>query len=244
MRIRANKLVYLPIGGALAAGLLVTAFVQPQSKLAASQDCYGSCHSTTTLTLNRSTVVVGRESRVEFRVKVSADTAANGVPTGSVDVQAGTTVLCHFDLSHGRGSCSPGDSELAPGSYRIAALYSGDANNDPSTSSKKRLRVTRDSSRTDLSLSRSTVTVGRESDEEFRVSVSAGGASAGEPTGSVDVRAGGRVLCRLDLSQGNGRCSLNDRQLRAGSYEIEARYRGDADFAPSVSDRKHLTVRR
>ena len=47
MPIRVSKLVYLPVGGALATGLVVSALVQPQAQLAASQACYGVCSSAT-----------------------------------------------------------------------------------------------------------------------------------------------------------------------------------------------------
>src|ERR1700722_19746876 len=152
MRIRSKKLVYLPIGGALAAGLLVTALVQPQSKLAASQACYGVCGSTTALSLSTSTVTVGRESRAEFRVRVTADTPGLGEPTGSVEVATGSRILCRFDLSRGQGRCSLDDRQLAPGFYVIEAHYGGDANLDPSTSGRERLIVSRGASRAALSL--------------------------------------------------------------------------------------------
>jgi hypothetical protein len=244
MRIRSKKLVYLPIGGALAAGLLVTAFVQPQSKLAASQACYGVCGSTTAMSLSTSTVTVGRESRAEFRVRVTSDAAGSGEPTGSVEVAAGSRILCRFDLSRGQGRCSLNDRQLAPGFYVIEAHYGGDANLDPSTSRRELLIVSRGPSTTALSLSTSTVTVGRESRAEFRVRVTADAAGSGEPTGSVEVATGSRILCRFDLSRGQGHCSLRERQLAPGLYVIEAHYGGDASLDPSTSRREHLNVRR
>jgi hypothetical protein len=244
MRIRGNKLVYLPIGGALSAGLLVTAFVQPQPKLAASQDCYGPCRSATALSLSTPAVTFGRQSLVEFRVKVTAEAGGSGQPTGSVDVDAGRKILCRFGLIGGQGHCRLGDKELAPGSYEIEAHYNGNANLDPSTSGREHLTVSRDASRAALSLSTSTVTVGRESRAEFRVKVTADAAGSGEPTGSVEVATGSRILCRFDLSHGEGHCSLSDRQLAPGLYAIEAHYGGDANLDPSTSGREHLTVLR
>jgi hypothetical protein len=141
MRIRANKLIYLPIGGALGVGLLVSAFVRPQPQLAASQACYGVCPSDAALSLSRSTVIDGKESLEQFRVKVSAAAHGAGEPTGSVEVKAGTKLLCSFNLSHGKGRCSLDDRELAPGSYKIVADYSGDANLSPSTSNREHLEV-------------------------------------------------------------------------------------------------------
>jgi hypothetical protein len=243
MRIRSNKLLYLPIGGALGAGLLVTAFVQPAPKLAASQDCYGPCRSATALSLSTPAVTVGRQSLVAFRVKVTAE-GGSGNPTGSVDVDAGRQILCRFGLVGGQGRCRLGDEQLAPGSYAIEAHYSGNANLSPSTSGSEHLTVSRDASKAALSLSTSTVTVGRESRARFRVKVTADAAGSGEPTGSVEVATGSGILCRFDLSNGQGGCSLSDRQLAPGLYTIEAHYGGDANLDPSTSGREQLTVLR
>ena len=244
MRIRVNKLVYLPVGGALGAGLLVSAFVVPQPKLSASQDCYSACRSATSLSLSRSTVGVGNGSDVEFRVKVTGEAFGTAKPTGSVDVETDGRVLCHFHLSGGAGRCSLGDKELAAGSYEIAAHYSGDDALDPSISRREHLEVTKRDSRTALSLSRSTVTVGRESAVEFRVRVTADAFVIGKATGSVDVETDGKVLCHFHLADGAGHCSPGNRELRAGSYEIAAHYSGDDALNPSTSRREHLTVRR
>ena len=49
MRFRFTRLVYVLIGATLGVGLLVSALVQPQPTLAASQTCYGVCPSVTTI---------------------------------------------------------------------------------------------------------------------------------------------------------------------------------------------------
>jgi Bacterial Ig-like domain (group 3) len=246
MRLRASKFVYLPIGGALAAGLLTSAIVLPQTKLAASQDCYGVCASTTTLTLSRSAVSVSDERRETFSVKVGAGARRTGVPTGSVDVELGHHVICRIHLSGGKGSCSLGGERLPPGSYELVAHYSGDSNFTPSTSCAEHLTVLAPS-QAQLTLSRSTVPVSREGDVEFRVKVSEDGRPGVRPTGSVKVVTGEHdrvVLCRIDLSGGHGECSLKGRELGRGSYEIEALYSGDATVGPATSDKKQLEVTR
>jgi hypothetical protein len=240
MRIRANKLVYLPVGGALAAGLAVSAFVLPQAQTVASQDCYGVCQSDVSLSLSRPTVSESQERLEEFSVKVGGGAGSTGQPTGSVQVETRNKVLCRIHLSHGRGSCSLNGRELAAGSYEIVAHYNGDANFGPATSSPERLNV-RDGSGLLLSLSRSTISVGREGAEKF--TVDAGGDSR-RPTGSVYVETRRMVLCRIHLSHGRGSCSLNGRELAPGSYEITAHYTGDAHFSPSASRPEYLTVRR
>ena len=244
MPIRVSKLVYLPLGGALAVGLVVSALVQPQAQLAASQACYGVCSSATALTLSRSTLIYGREARENFRVRVTLDAAGSEHATGRVEVDAGTQVLCRFRLRHGKGRCSPRNKGLAPGSYEIEAHYLGGDGVDPSTSDKQPLDVVQGSSKTTLSLSGNTITEGSEADEYFRVRVTAGAFSRREATGRVEVDAGTQLLCTLQLRRGQGHCSLSDRQLKPGRYRIQALYLGDAYFSASVSHRKRLTVRR
>lgn len=242
MHVRLNKLVYLPLGGALGAGLLVTAFVAPQPKLAASEKCYGVCNSATHLSLSRATVTDGAEAVESFRVTVTGNTVGSGKPAGLVEVDAGSRPLCHFYLSNGAGHCSVGDRALSPGSYNVRAFYSGNANFGASWSNPERLEVLRDSSKTGLTLSRSAITYGRESAEEFHASVSPDIAGLGTATGLVDVYAGDKVLCHFYLSRGAGHCSLGNRELSPGGYEIQAHYRGNADLSPSVSGSKHLHV--
>jgi hypothetical protein len=235
-------LVYLPVGGALGAGLLVSAFVVPQPKLAASSDCYSSCNSATSLSLSRSTVVAGRETEEEFRVKVTGSAFGNPTPTGVVDVETDGKILCHVDLSGGQGQCSLGAHELPGGSYEIEAHYSGDKDLGPSNSGRRHLTVTKGSSRAHLSLSRSRVVAGRETEEEFRVRVTADNPAIGKATGRVNIETDGKVLCHFNLSDGVGRCGLGAHELPGGSYEVVAHYVGDDDLTAANSERRHLEV--
>jgi len=145
MRMRVNKLVYVLIGGALAAGLLMTAFVRPESRLAASGNCYGLCPSVTALSLSSSTVRVGEEQAERFSVRLSAGSPGTGLPTGYVAVESGTRFLCSIHVYHrGQGSCSPSARALARGTYRIVAHYSGNRHYfKPSTSGPRTLTVLR-----------------------------------------------------------------------------------------------------
>ena len=249
MRMRVNRLVYVLIGAALAVGLLLSVFVRPESRLAASEDCYGLCPSATALSLSSSTVTYGNEQVEKFSVKVSAGAPGTGVPTGYVVVESGTKILCSIHLYRGTGSCSPAVKVLARGSYKIVAHYSGDKNFKPSTSSRKTLTVLRHSSLrnpslTALSLSSSTVTYGNEQVEKFSVKVSAGAPGTGVPTGYVVVESGTKILCSIHLYRGTGSCSPAVKVLARGSYKIVAHYSGDKNFKPSTSSRKTLTVLR
>ena len=150
MRIRVNRLVYVLIGAALAAGLLVTVLVQPQARLTGSEYCYGSCHyhpqhspSVTALWLSSPTVSYGHEQDETFSVKVWAGVPWAGVPTGYVAVESWGKVLCSVRLYRGKGSCSPAARALGRGWYQIVAYYSGDQNFKPSTSRPQTLTVVR-----------------------------------------------------------------------------------------------------
>jgi hypothetical protein len=241
MRTRINRLVYVLLGAALAVGLLVSAFVRPEPRLAASEDCYGLCASATVLSLSSSTVTYGNEHVEKFSVKVTAGAPGTGMPTGYVGVESGTKILCSIHLYRGTGSCSPAARALAPGSYKIAAHYRGDKNFKPSTSSWRTLTVLRNPFVT-LSLSSSTVAYGNEHVEKFSVKVTAGAPGTGMPTGYVGVESGTKMLCFTYLYHGTGSCSPAARALAPGSYKVVALYGGDLSFKPYASSRRTLTV--
>jgi hypothetical protein len=242
-RLHVHRLVYVLMGAALAVGLLVSFLVRPEPKLAAAQTCYSSCQSVATLKLSNTKGTYGHLQVLRFTVKVSAATAGDGTPTGSAVVVAGTKVLCSVHLSSGMGSCSPAATALGPhGKFALVAHYAGDTTFRASSSSLQVLTVMSNSV-TSLTLSRSTVTYGRENVVRFTVKVTGPG---GVPTGNamVLVTAGGRILCSSRLSSGKGTCSPAATALAPGSHMIKAHYNGNAAFNPSNSSQKTLTVTR
>lgn len=256
MRARMNRLVYVLLGAALAVGLLVSAFVRPEPKLAASEDCYGLCASVTVLSLSSSTVTSGNEQFERFSVKVTAGAPGTGTPTGYVVVESETKILCSIHLYRGTGICSPAARALARGSYKIVAHYDGDKNFKPSTSSPRTLTVLRQSSPRNpfvtLSLSSSTVTYGNQQVERFSVKVTGGAPETSVqtgyvivPTGSVAVESGTKTLCVIYyLYRGTGSCSLAAKALAPGSYEVIAHYARDLNSKPSTSSPRILIVLR
>lgn len=143
MRLRVNRLVYVLLGAALAAGLLMSVLVRPEPRLTGAEDCYGLCPSVTALSLSSSTVTYGNEQRERFTVKVSAGAPGTGVPTGYVVVESRTKFLCSIYLYRGKGSCSPAAWALTRGSYEIVAYYRGNRNFKPSPSNMETLTVLR-----------------------------------------------------------------------------------------------------
>jgi hypothetical protein len=244
--VKFNRLVYVLLGAALAAGLLVSVFARPEPRLTASEDCYGLCPSVTALSLSSSTVIYGKEQVEKFSVKVSAVAPGIGVPTGYVVVESGTKILCVIHLHRGKGSCSPAAWALTRGSYKLVAHYSGDTNFKPSTSNTETLTVLRHAPVrhpwvTALWLSGSTVIYGNEQVEKFRVTVT-GAPGTGGPTGYVGVKSGTRLLCVIHLHRGKGSCSPAAQALAPGSYNLVAHYSGDTNFKPSTSNTKTLFV--
>ena len=249
MRMRVNRLVYVLMGAALVVGLLVSVFERPESRLAASEDCYGICASVTALSLSSPTVTYGNEQVVRFRVKVRAGTPGTGGPTGYVVVESGTKILCSIYLHRGMGGCSPAATALKRGPHQIVAQYSGNKNFKPSTSNPETLIVLRYSSLgnpyvTALSLSSPTVTYGNEQVVRFRVKVRAGTPGTGGPTGYVVVESGTKILCSIYLHRGMGGCSPAATALKRGPHQIVAQYSGNKNFKPSTSNPETLTVLR
>jgi len=90
-----------------------------------------------------------------------------------------------------------------------------------------------------LSLSAARVTHGHEQAERVSVVMSGSGAA---PAGNVTIKAGKTVVCVLKLASGKGSCRPTATRLKAGTYHLTAAYGGNADFAPSVSAARTLTV--
>jgi hypothetical protein len=137
-----NRLILALLGAALAAGLLTSVYVRPQSALTASEVCYGTCPaSVTELFLSTDFVFYGHEHTLRFEARVRGE-RDDATPTGQVVVEAGKKVLCTIHLSDGMGECSPSSHALKPGFYAILAHYSG-PNFAPSTSFERTLIVLR-----------------------------------------------------------------------------------------------------
>jgi hypothetical protein len=138
-------------------------------------------------------------------------------------------------LDSGASAFDESLSCAAPGSCAAGGYYG--------SSAQAYLATERPVTATTLTLSRPTVSYGRESSERLRVTVTAG--SPGRPAGSVTVAAGSVTVCVIRLgATGAGSCRLSAKRLRAGSYRLIARYPGSGLFAPSSSGREALKVAR
>ncbi len=92
-----------------------------------SQPVYLSVVKATTsvaLSVSSAKVTYGHEQVARVTVRVTA--AHAGVPTGSVLVGYGSTIVCTIKLSHGAGSCTLGARQLKAGTRQLSASYPGD----------------------------------------------------------------------------------------------------------------------
>ncbi|HVX21805.1 MAG TPA: Ig-like domain-containing protein, partial [Acidimicrobiales bacterium] len=196
--------------------------------------------TTTSLTLSPASVTYGAEQHEVFTVAVAP--AYAGVPTGTVTVQSGSTVLCTVTLDSAAGTCSPSAAALGAGTPQITAVYGGDDNFNPSsTASASTLTVTKAAAAASVSVSPSVVPYGQEQLAVFTVTVTA--ATSGTPTGTAAVMAGSTTLCTVTLAAGRGTCTTGPTTLPVSTDDlVVADYAGDGNFLPATSAPVSLTV--
>ncbi len=194
--------------------------------------------SKTTLGLSGAKVTYGAEGHE--RISVAVKPAHGGTPTGHVTVKAGSAVICVITLRSAGGACSPSPARLGTGRQKITAIYGGSGNVLSSASAAGTLFVAKASSGSTLSLSAVNVTYGSEGSEKISVKVAP--RYAGTPGGTVTVKANGATLAVIRLKSGTGSYTLSAKRLAVGGYSLAATYSGDADFGPSASGKRSLTV--
>ncbi len=142
MRIMRPRIGFALISAALVAtGATSTMFAAHAQ--AQSPTCYSTCPPEVNLQETFHVLHVGAEEIEDFFVRVGPDViGAENTPTGTVLIEAGSTVLCTIVLHHGHGSCRPGANALPAGHYEIVAHYSGDGNFSPAVSHERQLQVT------------------------------------------------------------------------------------------------------
>jgi uncharacterized repeat protein (TIGR03803 family) len=176
-----------------------------------------------TSSLNPSTV----GQSVTFTATVSGNS-----PTGTVEFFIGSTSLGSRTLSNGVAALST--SKIVAGTHSITAVYSGDANNAPSTSAAV-TQVVKAATGTTLTSSKNPST--------FRTAVTFTASVKGSaPTGTVTFLDGSVSLGTATLGS-DGKAKLTTAALRRGTHKITARYSGDANNAASTSSVLTQTVR-
>jgi hypothetical protein len=95
----------------------------------------------TTLALSPATVSFGREQAAHLTVRVTGQ--PGDVPSGTVTIKAGSTIVAVITLHHGKGVKTLTARQLRPGVYHLTAHYGGDLGNKASASRSKVLTVKR-----------------------------------------------------------------------------------------------------
>ncbi len=204
------------------------------SRLTVSKDT-----TRTSVSESPANVTYGHESASLISVAVTTR-YGEAVPNGeTVTVHVGN-VTCTAVLKDGRGNCRIATTALQVGSYPVLATYGGDAN--LSGSSVSELTVSKDTTRTKVSETPTSVTHGHESASVFSVAVTARYGEA-VPNGEKVTVHVGDATCTAVLKGGNGTCTIANNALPVGSYPVQATYGGDANLSSSSgSSASRLTV--
>jgi hypothetical protein len=197
--------------------------------------------TTTTLRLSKASVTYGGEQAEKISATVAAPGDGGTIPSGTVTVGSGATIVCKFSLSSsGTGSCALKAMALSPGTAKLKASYAGNADLASSVSAAEALAIAKEPTTTTVSLSTTKVTYGAEQHE--RISVAAKPVIGGTSTGHVTVKAGSTVICVITLRSAKGTCSPSPARLATGSHKITATYGGSADVTSSTSAARTLSV--
>jgi N-acetylneuraminic acid mutarotase len=150
----------------------------------------------------------------------------SGQTTGSVTFYDSSTAICsNVSLNAGSASCTT--NALTVGSHALSAIYSGDTNNNGSTSFAIVQQVNQATSITVLASDTNPSTVG----QSVTFTATAFGQS---PSGSVVFKDGSNVICTSPLSAGSATCTTS--VLAAGTHSFTAVYGGDTNNGGSTSN--------
>jgi sugar lactone lactonase YvrE len=151
--------------------------------------------------------------------------------TGSVQFFNGGTLLGTGTMSSGHATLS--GNNLPAGSLSLTAVYSGDANHAPSTSTAHTQTVNKANSNTMLTASPSSATVGQSVTFTATVSPASG-------TGTVEFTDNGTVLATITV--GAGTAVFSTSSLASGNHPMKAIYSGDANVNSSQSSTLNYKV--
>jgi Bacterial Ig-like domain (group 3) len=165
---------------------------------------------------------------VTFTATVAATAAGFVVPTGSVTLMDGSQSLGTFVIDSS-GVASISTASLTGGTHAITAVYGGDTQFAPSTSSETDQVVNRASTSTTLRPSASQGTFGQS--VTFTATVT-GGAIA--PTGTVTFKDGSAVLATTALDA-SGIATFTSSAITVGTHSLVAVYNGSDSYASSPS---------
>jgi Bacterial Ig-like domain (group 3)/FG-GAP-like repeat len=194
----------------------------------------GQGASTVSLAASATSAVFG--SSETFTATVTAGMSNRPVPTGSVSFYDGTTLLGSVAITNGSAAFTT--ASLAVGTHNVLAVYSGDTNFNPATSSPAAVTINALASAVvSLTASASSAVFG--SSETFTATV-AGTSNGPVPSGSISFYDGSTLLGSVAVA--NGSAAFTTASLAAGGHSIVATYSGDANFNPATSSPAAVTI--
>ena len=158
-------------------------------------------------------------------------TVTGASPTGTITLVAGSTTLGSFPVANGVATLPISFSTA--GTYTVTANYSGDSNNQASTSSGVSIGIAAVPSTVALTASAANA------NEKQSITLTAM-VSGDNPSGNVAFTAGSTALGSAPLS--NGVATLQYAFPAAGSYSVIAAYSGDTNNVASSSNTVAITV--
>lgn len=181
----------------------------------------GLAATTTTLAANPTTSSYGQS--VRFTATVKSGTAP---ASGTVTVKNGTSIVGSGVLNSS-GVFIVSIANLPVGTISLTAVYGGNANFKPSTSTASVLTVNLAKTTTVLQSSPNPSAQG--TTVTFTATVKP--AYSGTPSGTVTFKDGANILTSAIMSGGVAKCTTS--ALSAGSHTISASYGGDQHFTSS-----------
>jgi sugar lactone lactonase YvrE len=187
--------------------------------------------ATTATTLSSSDTTSPVGSQVTFTAIVSS---ANGPePAGTVEFKAGLTSLGSGTVGS-NGTAVLSLASLAPGTYSIVAVYSGDADDATSTSTPFTETIQQIGTATALSASLNPISAGAVLTLRAAVSAIGTATGAGALSGEVTFSEGATVYGSAVINS-SGDAILPISTLSAGPHSIVAIYSGNTNYATSTS---------
>ncbi len=191
----------------------------------------------TCTTLASSTRSPGVGQSVTLTATVTVTAPGGGVPTGSVNFYDGSSLLGPGTLAvvNGKLQATLTTSFLSVGNHSITAVYSGDANDSASTSSRLSLSVCKSSTTTSLGTSCNPTPSGQSFTLTAKIAVAAPG--SGIPTGTVTFRDGNSTLGTgtLQVVGGVVQATFTTSKLSLGHHSITAVYGGSSSYGGCTS---------
>jgi sugar lactone lactonase YvrE len=161
--------------------------------------------------------------------------ATSATPTGTIQIEDGTTVLKTISLQG--GGCgywyiSPG---LSAGSHSITAVYSGDANNPPGISVPTVITVSPVPVKMSVSCWNASFPYGGNYQCTINISSNAGSAQ-----GSITYSLDGGSLVAVPLSNGNAQFTIPTPS--AGNHSVTIAYSQQGNYASAAPQTENFTV--